>query len=200
MAEVVAADEPRTVERVVEVLRHGGIVVLPTDTVYGLAARADDPSATGALFRCKGREATVPIAVLCATEQQALSLAAPPLPQEARGLAAEFWPGALTLVLRRRPDLAWALGEPQATVGVRCPDHGLVRAVAEEIGPLATTSANRHGRPTPDTAVAAAAGLVEPVDLVVDGGVCSGAPSTVVDATTPAIAVLRHGTLDIGLG
>ena len=94
-------------------------------------------------------------------------------------------------------DLGWSLGEPAETIGLRCPDHDLVRAVAAEVGPLATTSANRHGVPTPATAAEAADGLVGEVDLVIDGGVLTGTASTVVDATTDALRVLRQGALTV---
>ena len=114
-----------------------------------------------------------------------------------------WWPGPLTLVLRRRPGLAWDLGDPADTVGVRLPDHDLVLALAEAVGPLATTSANRHGEPTPVTAAEAAAALAGAPDLVVDGGPCAGEASTVLDATGPEPVVLRPGPIavtDLGLG
>lgn len=194
MGEVIAVDAVGVVERAVEVLSDGGVVVLPTDTVYGLAGRAADPTATAQLFACKGREADVPVAVLCASAEQAFSLAAP-VPESARRLATRHWPGALTLVLTRRPGLGWALGEPRDTIGIRCPDHDLVRALASEVGPLATTSANRHGVPTPSTAIGAADSLLGPVDLVIDAGPLTGSASTVVDATTSTLRILRQGAL-----
>lgn len=195
-APVVAADAPDAVARVCDALRGGGVVVLPTETVYGLAGLAADATATATLFERKGRGADVPVAVLCADAAQALSLADHPS-EQARALAAEHWPGPLTMVLRRRPDLGWALGEPDATIGVRCPDHELVRAVAARVGPLATTSANRHGHPTPPSAIEAAEQLLGPVALVVDGGPRSGTPSTVVDLTGELAVVLRQGGVAI---
>lgn len=196
MAAVIDQHDAGAAERTAEVLRAGGIVVLPTDTVYGLAASAADPIATAKLFERKGRTADVPVAVLCASVDQALDLAAA-IPEVARRLATEHWPGGLTLVLPRRPDLDWALGEPHNTIGVRCPDHAFVRSVAALVGPLATTSANRHGVPTPEAAADAAASLVGPVDLVVDGGRLAGEPSTVVDGTTPDLRMLRPGIIDV---
>lgn len=189
---VVPVDAPDVVDRVCEVLRRGGVVVLPTETVYGLAALASDAGATATVFERKGRGADVPVAVLCADADQALDLAEEP-PALARSLAAAHWPGPLTMVLRRRRDLGWSLGEPSTTIGLRCPDHDLVRAVAARIGPLATTSANRHGQPTPAGAVEAAEQLLGPVDLVVDGGALVGTPSTVVDLTGDEPEVLRQG-------
>ena len=183
--------------RAAEVLRAGGVVVLPTDTVYGLAAAADRPDAVARLFRLKGRAADVPVAVLCADAAQALALADPVTPAAAR-LSGRHWPGPLTLVMPRRRDLPWELGEPSATIGVRCPDHDLVRSIAAIAGPLATTSANRHGSPTPSSAAEAAASLTGAVDLVIDGGSLEGTPSTVVDCTGERPVVLRQGSIDLG--
>ena len=185
------------INEVVAALEAGGVVVLPTDTVYGLAARAADPAATARLFALKGRTADVPIAVLCADVAQALTLAEEPLDPAVVAVAQRWWPGPLTLVLRRRPGLDLQLGEPAATIGVRVPDHALVRAVAAAVGPLATTSANRHGAPTETTAAGAAEALGPGVGLVVDGGRLAGAPSTVMDATRIPWAVLRQGALDV---
>jgi tRNA A37 threonylcarbamoyladenosine synthetase subunit TsaC/SUA5/YrdC len=95
----------------------------------------------------------------------------------------------------RHHGLAWDLGDPPGTVGVRVPDHPLVRAVAEQVGPLATTSANRHGQPTPPEAAGAAASLAKPPDLVIDDGPCVGVASTVVDVTGPSPVMLREGPI-----
>lgn len=166
------------------VLRRGGTVVLPTDTVYGLAAR---PGGEGRLAELKGRPAEMPVAVLVSSIEQARSVTGT-WPAEAERLAAAHWPGPLTLVLP-----APQAGAP--TVGVRWPDDAFVAALAAEVGPLATTSANRHGDPTPELAADAAAALVTPPDLVVDGGPCRGLPSSVVDVTRPEPVVLRAGAL-----
>jgi L-threonylcarbamoyladenylate synthase len=194
---------PEIVARAAGVLRAGHIVVVPTDTLYGLAALPSMTGATETLFALKGRGTDVPVAVLCASAAQALELADPAgLSDAVRRIAGRLWPGPLTLVLPRRPGLGYALGEPTATIGVRCPDHTLVRALAAEVGPLATTSANRHGEPTPPTAAEAAALFGTGVGLVLDGGRCAGAASTVVDATGggPTGArwrVLREGALSL---
>lgn len=195
-APVVRADDAGVVERAAKALLGGGLVVVPTETVYGLAALASDPDATRALFDRKGRGADVPVAVLCADAEQAMALtqAAPPL---AHDLAARHWPGPLTLVLPRRRGLGWVLGEPTDTIGLRCPDHDLIRALAARVGPIATTSANRHGLPTPASAAEAADQLLGAVDLVVDGGALTGTPSTVVDLTGDAPRVLRQGAVVI---
>jgi L-threonylcarbamoyladenylate synthase len=177
-------------------LRAGEVVALATDTVYGLAALPGSAAHTRRLFALKGRAADVPLAVLCAGRGQALDLADPARTSPAvRGIAARLWPGPLTLVLPRRPGLAYALGQPEDTVGVRCPDHALLRALAAEVGPLATTSANLHGEPTPPTAEGVAAVFGTGVALVLDGGPCAGVPSTVVDCSGPAWRVLRAGPI-----
>ncbi len=147
MTEIVSSADAHVVDRVVAALDRGGTVVLPTDTVYGLAARADRVDATHRLFELKGRAMSVPIAVLCATTDQALALADDPHGHGAR-LAASFWPGPLTLVLPRRRGVQLHLGEPADTVGLRVPDHELIGVTASRVGPLATTSANPHGEPT----------------------------------------------------
>ncbi|HET6954132.1 MAG TPA: L-threonylcarbamoyladenylate synthase [Acidimicrobiales bacterium] len=198
-APTIAADPvPRAVAAAAAVLRAGGLVVVPTDTVYGLAALPGDRAATARLFGLKGRSAAVPVAVLCASPGQALALAAPArLTEEARRMATRLWPGPLTLVLPRREGLDYHLGEPAATIGVRCPDHPFVRGLAAEVGPLATTSANRHGEPTAVDAAGVAAALGAGVGLVVDGGRCAGAPSSVVDATGPSWTMLREGPVSL---
>jgi len=190
--------DPVVVARAAALLRAGEAIVLPTDTVYGLAALPTVRGATDRLFALKGRGVDVPIAVLCRDVDQALTLADPGrVGPEVRRIAERLWPGPLTLVLPRRPGPALALGHPATTVGVRCPDHDLVRALAAEVGPLATTSANRHGETTPPTAEAVVRGLGDlgGVALVVDGGPCAGAPSTVVDATGASWRLLREGTV-----
>ena len=193
-----AVVDPPVVARAAALLRAGEAIVVPTDTVYGLAALPTVPGATDRLFALKDRGVDVPVAVLCHDADQALALADPAsLGPDVRRIAARLWPGPLTLVLPRRPGLALALGHPPTTVGVRCPDHDLVRALADEVGPLATTSANRHGEPTPSTAAEVAAALGGGVPLVVDGGRCDGAPSTVVDATGPSWRVLREGAVTL---
>lgn len=184
---------PAVVQRAVAVLRSGEAVVLPTDTVYGLAVVPTVPDAVDRLFALKGRPADLPIAVLVNGLGQAAALAE--MPRTARMLADRFWPGALTLVLPRRPGVDLPLGEPADTIGVRWPDHRLITALASEVGPLATTSANRSGSPTPAAAAEAAAALDGAVGLVLDAGPCAGVASTVVDLTGPEPVILREGTI-----
>jgi L-threonylcarbamoyladenylate synthase len=179
----VTVDDPAAVGHVVAALLAGEAVVLPTETVYGVATL---PAFQARLQALKGRPASVPIAVLVADVEQAAAAMGGPLPEDASRLAAVFWPGPLTMVL------ATADG---STLGVRCPDLALVQAVAREVGPVATTSANRHGEPTLPTAGAAAASLTGPVAVVVDGGTLDGLPSTVVDLTGAEPVILREGPI-----
>jgi L-threonylcarbamoyladenylate synthase len=175
-------------------LAAGEAIVVPTDTVYGVAVALSVPGATRQLFALKDRPDEVPIAVLVASPEQAGELVEP-LTGPAKRLVDALWPGPLTVVLRRRADVDVDIGGNGSTVGVRCPDHTFLRALAAEVGPLATTSANRHGEPTPPTAQAAARALAHDVALVVDGGPCLGVASTVVDGTDPALAILRSGPI-----
>lgn len=190
-----ADDRGEAVERIAAALAAGGVVILPTDTVYGLAALPRDRSATDQLFALKGRAETTPLAVLCADLDQVLDLSDPDVAPPVRAAARRWWPGPLTLVLPRRVGVHLHLGEPRTTIGVRVPDHDLVRAVAALVGPIAATSANRHGEPTATTAGAAVAALGRGVALVVDGGSLATTGSTVIDATAPTWHVLREGPI-----
>lgn len=197
MAVVSAHGDPppeMAVRLAVEALSGGDIVGLPTDTVYGLAA---DPFHTGAadrLFRVKGRPRAVELPVLVADAAQALDLCTA-VPAAARRLMERYWPGPLTLVLPRRPDLAADLGEDDATIGVRCPHHPVPLAICAKVGAIATTSANRHQEPPLTTAEEVARVLGAEVVLVLDAGPCQGLPSTVVDCTGESPRVLREGRL-----
>jgi L-threonylcarbamoyladenylate synthase len=175
-------------------LAAGDIVGIPTDTVYGLAADAFHSGASDRLFAIKRRPRTVELPVLVADVAQALSLTIA-VPASARRLMDRFWPGALTLVLPRRPDLNADLGDDDATIGMRCPAHPVPLALCAEVGPLATTSANRHGEPPATTASALAAALGPGVELILDAGPCSGMASTVVDCTGVEPRMLREGHL-----
>lgn len=179
----------------IEALRAGLVVVIPTDTVYGVAAAASVPGATDALFEVKARPVEVAIPVLCADEGQARSLAGD-LPPGAVRLMSACWPGPLTLVVPRRAGLDLDLGGPDdTTIGLRVPAAEVVHTIAGAVGPLACTSANRHGEPTPATAAEAAAALGPRVAVVVEGGTLGGAPSTVVAWTVGAHRILRHGAI-----
>ncbi len=171
-------------------LTDGEVVVLPTDTVYGVVVRAADPKALDALRAAKGRAADVPIAVLVAGAEQVASLCGG-LHGVASRLADQWWPGPLTLVVAASPDAPSVGGS--STIGIRCPSDELIRALAAAVGPLAASSANLHGEPTPT--LAAEVHQFFPDLLVVDGGARTGAPSTVVDATADPPRVLRAGAI-----
>lgn len=170
-------------------------MVLPTDTVYGVAVLLSTAGAAQILSTLKERSSEQPLAVLVTSADQAQSLTGP-LSPAAQRLSAAFWPGPLTLVLPRRAELSGIeLGGDGSTIGLRCPDNALIRELAGQLGPIVTTSANRHGGPTPETAAEAAEALAGPVAVVVDGGVLAGLPSTVVDCVTGVPRVLREGVL-----
>ena len=175
----------------VDALRGGDIVGIPTDTVYGLAADPWHSGAADRLFLVKGRPRSVELPLLVADEEQALSLATA-VPDCARRLMAHFWPGALTIVLPRGPEVSADLGEEDETIGLRCPNHPVPLALCRAMGPIATTSANRHGEDPVTTAAALAAGL-SGVALVLDAGTCDGTSSTVVDSTGEVPKLLRAG-------
>lgn len=174
-------------------LERGGVVAIPTDTVYGLGARVDRPEAMAAVFRAKGRPPGLALPVLVGTWRQARGVAAR-WPRNASMLAARFWPGALTVVVPVAPELGEHLGGDGSSVGLRRPDHRFVQRLCRAAGPLAVTSANAHGAPPCTTAGAVRTSFdASDVELVVDGGICEGEPSTVVDCRITPPACLRAG-------
>lgn len=180
-----------------EVLRGGGLVAVPTETVYGLAARADSADAVAAIYRAKGRPDFNPLIVHVPGIAEAGRLAE--LDDRARMLAEAFWPGPLTLVLPRRADsrLAPAVTAGLPTVALRCPAHPAMRAVLEAAGlPLAAPSANRSGGVSPTSAAHVAASLGGKVDLILDGGDCAqGIESTIVALRHGGWQILRPGPI-----
>jgi L-threonylcarbamoyladenylate synthase len=187
--------EPALIERAVEVLRRGGLVAYPTDTVYGLAARPSDDQAVERLFAVKRRRPDQSTPLLIASPAD-LARIVEDVPQVARDLIRAFWPGGLTIVLRKAPSFQSraVVGD---TVGLRVPDHPVPRELVRLLGePITGTSANIAGGPEPLTADDVRAQLVEGVDLVIDGGRCpGGTPSTVVDCTTEPPRVVREGAV-----
>jgi tRNA threonylcarbamoyl adenosine modification protein (Sua5/YciO/YrdC/YwlC family) len=183
---------PAVLDEAVAALRRGEVVVVPTDTVYGVAVAASVPGATARLFAVKDRPTDVALPVLVADADQAreIAISSP----RADALMRAHWPGGLTIVLPRAPGFDVDLGGTDAsTVGVRVPDHDVPRELARRVGPLVTTSANRHRRPTPLTAAEVRAELG--VDVVIDGGVCDGEPSTVVRVSGESVEILRQGAV-----
>jgi L-threonylcarbamoyladenylate synthase len=189
-------DSPAARSEAVAVLRRGGIVALPTDTVYGIAVDLAVPGAVERLFAAKGRPPERGIVLLLADVGQANAMGR--LDEPARALAEACWPGGLTLVVPQLPggDLPPALTGGAATIGLRVPDHPTPRALAAGVGPLPTTSANRSGDPDALTAAEVMAVLGEAVDLVLDGGPAPGGrPSTVVDLSGPVPRIARPGAI-----
>ena len=179
------------VQMATHTLRTGGLVVLPTDTVYGLAADAFSPRAVDALLAAKGRGRDMPVPVLVSSREMFEAVASE-LTDKARALADACWPGALTLVVRHSPALAWDLGESRGTVAVRMPDHALAVELIAATGPLAVSSANRTGLSPATTAADAEAMLGDEVEVYLDGGPSpASTPSTIVDVTGEVPRLLR---------
>lgn len=190
---VSASDVPR---RAIETLTQGGVVVYPTDTVYGVGCRIDDDAAVRRLFVLKGRPHTEALPVLLADVAQ-LDQYARDVPPAARRLVSRFWPGALTVVVRRSERVPSLVAGGGPTVALRVPNHPVPRALVRAVGvPIVGTSANTHGMPSPVTAQLAVYDLGDRVDLVLDGGrVPGGRESTVVDVTSQSPRVVRQGAI-----
>ena len=183
------------VDDAVRVLRRGGLVAFPTETVYGLGADAANADALARLYAVKRRPVDHPVIVHIGADTE-LDHYGTEIRDAARALAAEFWPGPLTLVVRKRPDrIADAATGGRDTVGLRVPSHPLALALLAEFGGgLAAPSANRFGRVSPTTAAHVHADLGADVDLILDGGPCTvGVESTIVDVTGSEPAILRVG-------
>jgi len=178
-------------------LRKGDLAVIPTDTVYGLAADAFSPPAVTGLLTAKGRGRQMPPPVLVGTVRAATALVED-LNAFGKDLIDEFWPGGLTLVMRANRNLIWDLGDTKGTVAVRMPLQEITLELLKETGPLAVSSANRSGAPPATTAADAEAQPGEAVAVYLDGGPCSAdVPSTIVDLTGPVPKLLRAGVISV---
>jgi L-threonylcarbamoyladenylate synthase len=176
-------------------LRRGDLVVLPTDTVYGVAAEAFDPVAVEKLLKAKGRGRDMPPPVLVGTVRAALALVQD-LTDVGKDLIDEFWPGGLTLVCRSSPTLVWDIGDTKGTVAVRMPLHPVALDLLKQTGPLAVSSANASGQAPASTAQAAQDQLGDSVAVYLDGGPGPGdVPSTIVDLTGSVPRLLRAGVI-----
>ncbi len=196
-------DEPdqrrEGITQAVAAIRRGQLVVLPTDTVYGVGADAFTPAAVDALLFAKGRGRDMPVPVLVGSWRTLDGLVDRP-PAAARSLVEAFWPGALTIVLRHTPSLAWDLGESRGTVAVRMPLHPVAIELLTQTGPVAVSSANRTGMPPAVTADDAQLQLGGAVAVYLDGGRCADpVPSTIVDLTGAAPRLLRPGAVEVEL-
>lgn len=191
---LLSTDDPLAIPAAIEIIQQGGLIAFPTDTVYGLAADFRNENAIARLFEAKGRDMNKAIAVLVGDVEQ-LEAVTTDFSPCAQRLAARFWPGALTMVVTKRPELPGLLSV-LPTIGVRIPDHSFALHLLRAGGPLAVTSANRSGAENPLTAGEVMEQLEGRVDLVLDGGRCQGGvPSTVVDCTIPDAKILRQGAI-----
>jgi len=188
------------IEAAASLLQQGGVIALPTETVYGLAADASNHAALKRIFNIKGRPADHPLILHIADESQLVHWARA-VPDTARRLAHRFWPGPLTLILQRSPQVSDIITGGQDTVGVRVPDHPLALAVLRAMGSgaaLAAPSANRYGRISPTTAQHVRDELGDSVDMILDGGACKvGLESTIVSCIGDTVTVLRPGGIPL---
>ncbi|MGH3461923.1 MAG: L-threonylcarbamoyladenylate synthase [Kribbellaceae bacterium] len=177
--------------------REGGLVVLPTDTVYGVGCDAFDASAVRDLLAAKGRgrEMPPPVLVSARTTMDALAVG---ISEGARALTEKFWPGPLTLICHQQQSLQWDLGDTRGTVGLRMPDHAVALSLLARTGPLAVSSANRTGMPAATSAEEAEEMLGEAIEVYLDDGPLSGGvPSSIVDVTGEVPRLMRPGALSL---
>lgn len=190
---VLQADEQGAIERAAQLLREHQLVAFPTDTVYGLGALAFSEENVAALYRAKDRSPEKAVAILLA-DQSVVDQVADHISDVARRLMDKFWPGALTIIVPKRLDLPDAVsGGP--TVGVRVPALETTRRLLALTGPLAVTSANRSGHPSPRSAAEVLAQLDGRIHAVLDGGITHGTPSTVIDCSRMPPAIVRAGPI-----
>jgi L-threonylcarbamoyladenylate synthase len=185
------------IDEAVNVVSRGGLLVLPTDTVYGIGCDAFTPPAVAALLAAKGRGRQAPPPVLV-PDVRTLDGLATDVPDVVRTLVDRFWPGGLTVILRSQPSLAWDLGETHGTVALRMPDQPAALALLRRTGPLAVSSANLTGRPAALTVQGAVDQLGDSVQLYLDAGpVPGGIASTIVDATGSGLRLVRLGAVGL---
>jgi L-threonylcarbamoyladenylate synthase len=192
--EIVSANSHNAITGALELLLSGGLVAFPTDTVYGVGCLAFNEQAIESIYAAKDRpmEKAIPILIGDATDVIQI---AEEIPMFAMRLIARFWPGPLTVLVPKKPALPEAISAT-STVGVRVPDHDIARALLRLAGPMAVTSANISGQPSPTTADQVFAQLNGRIALIIDGGPTRGGiPSTLVDCTREEIEVLREGPI-----
>ncbi|MFC8599644.1 L-threonylcarbamoyladenylate synthase [Isoptericola sp. NPDC057191] len=185
------------IDEAVNTVSRGGLVVLPTDTVYGIGADAFDAEAVAALLAAKGRGRQMPPPVLV-PDVRTLDGLATEVPDDARKLVEAFWPGGFTIILQAQPSLQWDLGETHGTVALRMPDHPAALALLRRTGPLAVSSANASGSPAALDVTDAREQLGDSVSTYLDGGDApGGVASTIVDATGAHLRVVRQGAITL---
>lgn len=194
--QIIATTDPEAMKKAVQLLKAGGLVAFPTDTVYGLGAYAFFAQGVERIYHVKGRPLNKAIPLLLG-QVDSLPQVAHDISREARLLTERFWPGPLTVVLYRKPVVPDIVSGGGPTVALRVPDHPFTLRLIEAVGaPLATTSANLTGHPDPQTAQEVAGYLEGRIDLIVDGGRCPGGiPSTVMDLTRTPPVVVRPGAI-----
>ncbi|GAA2244563.1 threonylcarbamoyl-AMP synthase [Streptomyces ruber] len=191
-----ATDRATGLREAASAVRRGELVVLPTDTVYGIGADAFSAEAVGDLLAAKGRGRNMPSPVLIGSPNTLHGLVTD-FSEMAWELVDAFWPGALTLVAKHQPSLQWDLGDTRGTVAVRMPLHPVAIELLTEVGPMAVTSANLTGHPAPEDCDAAQGMLGDSVSVYLDGGPTPGiVPSSIVDVTGKVPVLLRAGALD----
>lgn len=189
---IISQNSTDAIEKTLTTIKLGGVVAVPTDTVYGLACAVDNSAAIESLYQIKNRESIKAIPVLIADLSQ-INLVAKSMNKKALKLAKTFWPGAMTIIVAKN-ELLPANLTTHPTVGVRIPDHDWLRAIIHATGPLAATSANISGEASPATANQVLEQLGGRIELIIDGGECKGGiSSTVVDCSTEDINILREG-------
>ena len=191
------ANRPIAIATAARAVKSGSVVVLPTDTLYGIGADAFNPEAVASLLAAKGRGRDMPVPVLVGSWSTIDGLVSF-VPSILRDLVEAFWPGGLTVVVEHAPSLAWDLGDARGTVAIRMPLHPVAIDLLTETGPMAVSSANVTSQPPAVTAQQAYAQLGESVSVYLDGGeVPVGRPSTIVDLTGEVPTVLREGAIDL---
>ncbi|NPV40110.1 MAG: threonylcarbamoyl-AMP synthase [Anaerolineae bacterium] len=190
--QIILQNDPDTRRCVLDAIRNGKVVALPTDTVYGIACAVDNPRAIAQMYSIKERDALKAIPVLIGDFNQLAHIAAE-FNSKAKLIIEHFWPGALTVVVSKNPALPQEL-TMYPTVGIRMPDYGWLLDLMRACGPLAATSANLSGAASPTSAQEVLAQLEGRIDLIVDGGTCAGGiPSTVIDCSREPVEILREG-------
>ncbi len=192
--------EPAKINRAVSILRRGGLIAFPTDTVYGLGADATNPRAVKKIYKVKNRPTTSPLPILIAGKNDLLKFTKSRNPEESRvikKLTNKFWPGPLTIILKKKKIISDAVTAEKNSVGVRVPANSVALAIIRALGrPLAATSANISGKKSPTTTRAVKKYLNNKIDLILDGGKTKlGMESTILDCTTSPPTVLRSGAI-----
>lgn len=194
---ILSAASPTAIPRALKILRAGGLVAFPTDTVYGVGSPAFDGKAVESIYAAKDRpiEKAIPILIGDSADLEKVAIHISGL---ARKLASRFWPGPLTLLVPKKPGLPEAVSATP-TVGIRVPDHDIARSLLRAAGPMAVTSANISGRESPRTAEEVFAQLNGRIELILDGGKTpGGTPSTVVDCVEDQLRIVREGPITEG--